>query len=759
MEPRGLGHPGGSLGERSRKHTPGRRRAQRRRLAVVVGTLLAAAGPALPTQEPATRAALEQFRDSLAGVTDTAALTAAARTGTDGLAPAAAAAARLRQGFIQLRVAQLGNPYRYRSAESAFDAATRLEPGWPYPRYGRGLAKFGLSEAQRAQSRELGLYVGVGALDDAVTALTDALAIEPTFAPALATLDQVVERLHRADLWEKALVALRRGGAAAGGLPNADALLGLGRIEREVGSVDSALAAFDAYLATGGLPGLGRLELARTQLAHGLPGGEAAYYAGAAYDDSLTVEGYRNDIAVILTDSQLVAFDLVRGADRVEYLRRFWGDRDRLELRRPGERLAEHYRRLDYARKHFALPVTRRVYAIGCDYRTGSMDFDDRGVIYIRQGEPTRRITTYLFDMMPNESWRYDRADGNLIFHFGSGIGTEDYRVLSSVLDIYGRCTVLPIPTDVPVAEVYSSRAAIDPMYARLAMWGGTIAGAQLAREEQRIGQASVAIALGTDAYERHFARPLGAAISISAVGQAGPSSLVHIVYGIPGAHLTGTEENGETSYPVSLRFAAFDGANHVVASADTTVVLTTAAPVSAGAMLFGRFAVAVPPGQWHYRLSLQQGDSSGVVTPRDSLVVRRYDTGLSRSDPVLGWRAVGLTWARGADTVFFSPFRSYFDATELELYYEVYGLAPGAPYQAELVVSEKRGTKRTKPGVRISYRGVASGPVTSGRRTIDLRRFKPGAYWLDLIVTDAAGRRDQRRTWFEVRRGAGAAE
>ena len=46
-----------------------------------------------------------------------------------------------------------------------------------------------------------------------------------------------------------------------------------------------------------------------------------------------------------------------------------------------------------------------------------------------------------------------------------------------------------------------------------------------------------------------------------------------------------------------------------------------------------------------------------------------------------------------------------------------------------------------------------------SGRRTIDLRQFKPGDYWLDLIVTDAAGRRDQRRTWFQVRRDAGAAE
>jgi hypothetical protein len=147
------------------------------------------------------------------------------------------------------------------------------------------------------------------------------------------------------------------------------------------------------------------------------------------------------------------------------------------------------------------------------------------------------------------------------------------------------------------------------------------------------------------------------------------------------------------------------------------------------------------------------------VVTPTDSIVVARFDAGLSMSDPVLGWRPIALTWARGADTVFFSPFRRYFNATELELYYEVYGLAAGGAYRTELVVSEKRGTRRTKPGVRISYAGVASGAVTSGRRTIDLRQFKPGDYWLDLIVTDAAGRRDQRRTWFQVRRDAGAAE
>jgi hypothetical protein len=168
--------------------------------------------------------------------------------------------------------------------------------------------------------------------------------------------------------------------------------------------------------------------------------------------------------------------------------------------------------------------------------------------------------------------------------------------------------------------------------------------------------------------------------------------------------------------------------------------------------MLFGRFALAVPPGRWRYRLSLANGDSTGVVTPSDSLVVPRLDGSLVMSDPVLGWRRISLTWDRGADTVFFSPFHSYFGATELELYYEVYGMTSGSSYQTELLISERKGDRTIPARARLRFAGVAGEGMTSGRRTLDLREFKPGSYWLDLIVTDAAGRRVQRRTWFEVR-------
>jgi hypothetical protein len=54
------------------------------------------------------------------------------------------------------------------------------------------------------------------------------------------------------------------------------------------------------------------------------------------------------------------------------WLERFWSDRDRAALRKDGERLREHYRRLLYARRHFALTISRRFYGDQDAYRSAA---------------------------------------------------------------------------------------------------------------------------------------------------------------------------------------------------------------------------------------------------------------------------------------------------------------------------------------------------------------------------------------------------
>ena len=63
-------------------------------------------------------------------------------------------------------------------------------------------------------------------------------------------------------------------------------------------------------------------------------------------------------LGVVVTAGVVVA--RVYGAGRVEMLRRFWGRRDAADLRKPNDRLREHYRRLYYARRTFPLYLPGR---------------------------------------------------------------------------------------------------------------------------------------------------------------------------------------------------------------------------------------------------------------------------------------------------------------------------------------------------------------------------------------------------------------
>ena len=115
------------------------------RFVLLALTLLLAAR--LVAQEPEDRAVLEAFRDSLATVSDSNALAAVehrlieqARVDRDN------ALLHLRLGFLALRVGDLGAKRRYEAAASEFEWARDLQPRWPYPWYGLGLAELAIGE-------------------------------------------------------------------------------------------------------------------------------------------------------------------------------------------------------------------------------------------------------------------------------------------------------------------------------------------------------------------------------------------------------------------------------------------------------------------------------------------------------------------------------------------------------------------------------------------------------------------------------------
>ena len=731
---------------------------------VLTPILLSIVPVSVQGQEAADRAMLEHFRDSLAATSDSNGLLLLEKH----LIQSAKAdrnngVLHLKLGFLSLRLGELGGHAHYDDAASEFQWAIDLQPSWPYAWYGMGLAEYGVGDSQVSFVTGLKTMLGRDALTRSAIAFAKSAEVDPSFARGLVDLANTALRQRVNIKLGVALEALRHAGKT-GAANDPQVLLARGRVEREVGDGDSAVAAFNGYLRHGPNQSLGLLELARTQFLLGRFDGVRPYYQGAQSDDSVTVSGYRADLATIASDSIMSEFDQQRGTYRAAYLKRFWTQRDRLELRGEGERLREHYRRLFYARKNFQLTTNNRHYDIVERYRSGSRDFDDRGVIYIRHGEPSSRATYAAPGLEPNESWRYSRADGDLIFHFIAREDVQDFKLVESVFDVLGFSNAVGLQargavTNSMAEQLILSREQLSPIYRRLHGVGHMSAG-RYQSEERRAGQESIALGTTTDSYELRFPLELKAHTNVLAVGADSGKRQVQITYAIAGASLEPVTVTRGYLYTVRLRFVATDSRGQVVSTVDTTRYFVAPEPVPPKEHLVGRVAAEVPSGMLGYRLAIQQGEEAGVTLPRDSVRVGpATSAALSLSDLVLGSRSANLAWRRTPDdTVLFNPLRTYRRDEEMELYYEIDGLRP-TPYTVELAVKKKGGGgglfRKIFGGggaaIKLKFQEQATTPKVTTHRLLQLDRLKPGEYVLEVQVTDANGRKDRRTQEFRV--------
>ncbi|MFL5402819.1 MAG: GWxTD domain-containing protein [Gemmatimonadales bacterium] len=723
-----------------------------------------AAGSTLQAQALNDRAVLERFRDSLASTSDSVGLLRLEKRMIDSTkVDRNNSLLHLKLGFLSLRLGDLGGQSHYDDAASEFQWAIDLQPSWPYAWYGMGLAEYGVGDSQVSFITGLKTMLGKDALTRSAVAFAKSAEVDPAFVRGLVDLANTALRQRVNIKLGVALEALRRAGKTmAGGDPQVQ--LARGRVEREVGDGDSALVAFNGYLQSGPDRALGLLEISRTLFLLGRFDGTAPYFEGAAIDDSAAVAGYRADLATIASDSVLREFDQQGGSRRAAYLRRFWGQRDQIELRGKGERLREHYRRLFYARKNFRLVSTSRHYDIVERYRSGSRDFDDRGVIYLRHGDPTQRASYAAPGLEPNESWRYSRPEGDLIFHFIAREDVQDFKLVESLFDVLGFSDAVKLQdngaAENAVAEqLMLSREQLSPIYRRLQGVGHMSAG-RYQTQERRVGQESIALGTTSDSYELQFTKDLKAKWEVLAVGDDSTGHQVQIAYAIAGSSLEPVTVTRGYLYSVRLRFVAIDSRGEAVASLDTTRHFVAPAPVPPTEHLVGRVGVTVPSGELQYRLAVQQGEAAGVSIPRDSVRVGAINSSaIGLSDLVLGSRSANLSWHRSEeDTVLFNPLRTYRRSEEMELFYQIEGLRP-TPYNVELTIRKNGSSgglfKKIFGGggaaLRLKFDEQATTPVVSTHRTLKLDRLKPGNYVLELVVTDAAGRRDRRRQEFQV--------
>lgn len=746
------------------------------RLTPVVSVALAAAALPLAAQAPADRAALRQFRDSLEIVTDSISLKA-----LEGATIAIAkqhrdsALIHLRLGFIAMRLGELSGSSHFDDADGEFEWASELEPAWPFPWWGDGLAELAKGETSVIAIENIKQQLGLDHLSKAAKAFARAAALDPSFAQATIDLAEAALTQRIRPRLDVALHALRL--AAATPVRNNPMFeLVRGRVEREEGEADSALAAFRAYLAVGGDSGMGLLELARTNFwADRDAAGNREYYAGAAAarsDSALAT--YRRDISWIADSAELTAYDAVpSGPPRAEWLRRFWTKRDVADARALGERLAEHYRRWFYAMRSFRLVSPHRHYDFTAVYRSDQKEFDDRGIIYIRHGEPDLRAqytaTGGGEEVEPNESWLYRRPGGDLVFHFVSRGDVQDFKLVTGLVDALSfderlrlQSTGDPGPD---VRGLFASRANFGALYERVGDGVLTANVLKAVTDDRQRGRESIRIGTTTDDYSERFSEGLEPEVEEFVAGHSTGDSAalagqdLHVVFAVPADRLEPVPAARGVLYPMRFRLYVTDARDSLVATLDTVRIFGAPAALRRPQFLTGLLEVPVPAGRLAYHLLVESVDGfTGAVVADDSVRADTLDGArFAASDLVVGRQGSGLMWRPPRDTVLLAPLDRFPQNSVAELYYEVYGVPRGRLVHTVVRVERLGGGSLFgwigrlfgggSRGMRIAFDAPSDGVASRVHHALDLRGLPAGDYRVTIALTDPATDRTVTRT------------
>jgi len=737
----------------------GMTRMHMRDLRPLGGLLALVAAQAAGAQSPAQRDSIEEFRSEVAVIEDSltlldmeSSMIEVARVDRDN------ALMHVRLGFLSYRLGEIteGNSH-YDNAAGEFEWASELEPDWPYAWYGLGLAELAMGESSVIPFENIRQALGKDFLSKAVSAFSRAAVADPAFAVAVVDLAEVAMRQKIRPRVEVALQAVREAATTdAADVPEVQ--LVRGRVERMAGDGDSAVVAFERFLEVGGDSGIAYFEIARSLYFVGRPRqGEVAYLRGAARSESeIATALYREDLSWAASDDELEEFDGVPLAEREDWLAAFWWQRDAGNLRIPGERIAEHYRRYFYALEHYPLVSRHRRYDVVNPYRNTQQVFDDRGIIYIRHGEPDRvAYDDAASPLSPNQSWLYHRTDEILVFHFLAAEDVQDYKLVESLADVLGAGEALRLQAgaeSIPGApRLFNSRSALDPVYQRLATFPSNER-SRLLSQERRAGARSIEIGTTTDAFPLRYEAMLDGRAHPYVVGDsAGSGWQLLLVYSVPGSALVPEAASGGITYRLSTRILVKTPEDETVVYVDSTSVFTSDRVFDEDEHVTGFLAMPVPIGELTVRVALDQSRRSAGQVVEDTVEVPDLEIDpITMSDLIVGREDSELAWVSGGDTVNLTPKARFPSTARLQVYYELHGLERGAPYRSRLEVQKEGGGsvlgffKRLfgggGPPISLTFDGLASGRISRILQTVDISDLEPGRYRLRVIVEDPQG-------------------
>ena len=575
----------------------------------------------------------------------------------------------------------------------------------------------------------------------AVAALREALHHDSTYAPAARLLaDPELRRLARLnDNGDAELI--RRTSRASG---DAGLLLSLAARELEWRRPDSALAFAARAADAGGDIALVELIRARGLLMQGrLQDGETAWLDGfVAAQSGAAVAAYRQDLGWIATDLELSAVDsLVNNPtlDRRRWARTFWARRGAADFRPPAARLAEHEKRVRFARREFAVRNEHRDYNSTMPFRSDQQLIDDRGVVYIRHGPPSHIVETGGTGpgSCPVYSWIYDSGpDSGLMVHF-----RPFFSLLISPRRFCAYADFKMVPGGVWVDANVRQLAQYDTLYAK---WIGENRHVERKRLERRVIATDVdrlKLAVTTDADPHHFERDLHAVVRSYPLSDPGR---ILVAFALPPDGLGRIDHAGSAAIPLRLRVAALPRTEPPV-TLDTTILYDASRHLRPDQWLVGYAELPVSPGRYEVRTLATGADpKAGSFRLQPGVEVTEAAAGKPTvSALVLGTSASELRWPTAAGDFPLSPIDGYRLGSEIEIYLEASGLPSNARAEVRFTLAPVSKSKRN--AVQLRSTEQATGTTLIVRRSLNLTGVDPGLYTLRAEVTLPNGRKVDR--------------
>lgn len=108
-------------------------------------------------------------------------------------------------------------------------------------------------------------------------------------------------------------------------------------------------------------------------------------------------------------------------------------------------------------------------------------------------------------------------------------------------------------------------------------------------------------------------------------------------------------------------------------------------------------------------------------------------------SDVVLAGQPATQHVGIGGDAVPITPLGVVHADSMVSLYYQAYGLTPGAAYRSQIEI-RRRFSDDEKDRISVAFEDRPNAATAMYRRTISLRQLRPGAYRVNVAMTSRNG-------------------